>query len=278
MILWMNGKYIDEKEITISSFDHGFLYGINFFEKFRTYKGQVVLFQEHYNRLITKLNQFRIKMPYSVKEILQVIQQLRSYANDQEGIYFINVSTRNEKSPLQFPTINNNEPNVTIFRTDLFPRKRGVEKEAKWLHVREDVNSLFEQRFLGNLEIDNIEKVEGIFLRDNRFVTEGLTSNIFFTKEKTIFTPSLAMGITPGITRQWVINTAKQMGYRVVEDLFIKKDLEEAYECFVTNSIDEIVPISNIGNVQFLGRDGTIYQRLHNAYIDEILRTIKKGE
>ncbi|CAM5213192.1 4-amino-4-deoxychorismate lyase OS=Ureibacillus acetophenoni OX=614649 GN=SAMN05877842_1248 PE=4 SV=1 [Ureibacillus acetophenoni] len=75
-----------------------------------------------------------------------------------------------------------------------------------------------------------------------------------------------------------MINTAKQMGYRVVEDLFIKKDLEEAYECFVTNSIDEIVPISNIGNVQFLGRDGTIYQRLHNAYIDEILRTIKKGE
>ncbi|CAM5213199.1 4-amino-4-deoxychorismate lyase OS=Ureibacillus acetophenoni OX=614649 GN=SAMN05877842_1248 PE=4 SV=1 [Ureibacillus acetophenoni] len=106
MILWMNGKYIDEKEITISSFDHGFLYGINFFEKFRTYKGQVVLFQEHYNRLITKLNQFRIKMPYSVKEILQVIQQLRSYANDQEGIYFINVSTRNENSNFRQSIIN----------------------------------------------------------------------------------------------------------------------------------------------------------------------------
>ena len=59
--------------------------------------------------------------------------------------------------------------------------------------------------------------------------------------------------VTPGITRQWVINTAKQMGYRVVEDLFIKKDLEDAYECFVTNSVEELVPISNIGKFSFWG-------------------------
>lgn len=277
MILWMNGKYITEKDCTISPFDHSFLYGIHFFEKFRTYKGHVVLFQEHYNRLVSKLNQFRIRIPYSVTEILKVIKELKGYADEKDGIYLLNVSTGIGQSPLQFQS-SYNQPNVMIFRTDLFPRKRGEEKEAKWLYVQEDANSIIEQKFLGSLEIENMENVEGFLLRERRIITEGLASNIFFAKENTLFTPSLALGVTPGITRQWVINTAKQMGYRLVEDLFIKKDLEDAYECFVTNSIDELVPISNIENVQFLGRDGTIYQRLQHAYIDEILRTVKKGE
>ncbi len=276
MILWMNGNYINETEVNISPFDHGYLYGLNYFEKFRTYKGQVVLFHEHYHRLVTKLNQFHIKMPYSVTDMQQVIKELTRNANEQDGIFLLNVSAGNCHSQLQFQS-RYDHPNVVVYRKELFPKKRGVEKSAKWLNAQGNYTSI-ENKFLGSLEIDNLENIEGFFLSQRGIVTEGISSNIFFAKNRTIFTPSLATGITPGITRQWVINTARQFGYRVVEDLFVKKDLEEAYECFVTNSVEELVPISNIGNIQFLGGDGTIYQRLHQAYIDEILRTVKKGE
>lgn len=276
MILWINGKYINESEAGISPLDHGYLYGLTFYEKFRTYKGQVVLFQEHYNQLIKKLNQFHIKMPYSVTDVHQVIKEFTSKVDEQEGIITINVSAGIGHPLLHFQETYYH-PNVVIFRTDLFPRKRGVEKSAKWLHVKSSYN-LNENKFLGSLEISDLENVEGLFLSERGIITEGLASTIFFAKEGTLFTPSVTSGVTHSVIRQWVINAAKQMGYRVVEDIFISKDLEEAYECFVTNSVEELVPISNIGNIKFLGKDGTTYQRLHQAYIEEILRTVRKGE
>ncbi|KGR73503.1 aminotransferase class IV [Ureibacillus manganicus] len=276
MILWMNGNYISEDDAAISPFDHGYLYGLSFFEKFRTYKGQVVLFQEHYHRLITKLNQFHIEMPYSVPEILRVIKDLTKKANNQDGLFYLTVSAGNNNLQMQFQS-SYKEPNVCIIRREIFPGERGREKSAKWLEMK-GTYTLHENRYLGSLEIEQLDNTEGFFLSQRGIITEGITSNVFFAKDGVLYTPSIATGITPGITRQWVINTAKQIGYRVVEDLFIRQDLEDAYECFVTNSIEELVPISNIDNIHFLGKDGTIYQRLHQAYIDEILRTVKKGE
>ncbi|SOC44809.1 aminotransferase class IV [Ureibacillus acetophenoni] len=276
MILWMNGKYINDSECGISPLDHGYLYGFTFFEKFRTYKGQVILFQEHYNQLIKKLNQFHIKMPHSVMDVYQVIKELSSKDQDKNNIFLLSVSAGNAHPPLQFQETYNH-PNVMIIRTELFPRKRGVEKSAKWLEVSNGF-SINENKYLGSLEISDPEHIEGLLITERGIITEGLTSTIFFAKEGTLFTPSLSLGVSPSVIRQWVINTAIQMGYRVVEDLFIKKDLEEAYECFVANSVEELIPISNIGNIKFLGRDGTIYQRLHQAYIEEILKTVRKGE
>jgi len=276
MNLWMNGKYINNTEAGISPFDHGYLYGLNFFEKFRTYKGQVVLFQEHYNRLISRLNQFHIKMTYSVKDILQVIDHLYQHDKEQDRIYLLNVSAGVYNNQLQFQSKYNN-PKVIVYHTGLISRKRGEEKEGKWIQADDDYSPI-ENRFLGSLTVENLETVEGFFLSKKGIVTEGFSSTIFFVKDGVLYTPSLTSGITSSVIRQWVIHTAKQMGYRVVEDLFIKKDLEDAYECFVANSVEELVPISNIGNIRFLGKDGTLYQRLHNAYIEEILKTVQKGE
>ncbi|MFP3488947.1 4-amino-4-deoxychorismate lyase, partial [Staphylococcus sp. SIMBA_130] len=51
MFLTINGKLIDEKEASISVFDHGYLYGVGVFETFRTYEGHPFLFGDHYKRL-----------------------------------------------------------------------------------------------------------------------------------------------------------------------------------------------------------------------------------
>lgn len=91
-----------------------------------------------------------------------------------------------------------------------------------------------------------------------------------------LYTPALATGILPGITRKIIMTLAKAQGYEVREGLYDRYDIQEAHECFVTNSIQELVPISSLEHKSFAGAEGAIYQRLHQSYIAEI-RDIIKG-
>jgi len=282
MLCWMNGNYIEEQQLTISPFDHGFLYGLGFFETLRTYQGKVVLFQEHYNRLCMALARYRIKVPYTISEIQEVISELTKRSGGEDGVFRINVSAGNYGLELQ---TGYNNPNVIIFRRPLNQRKRGLEKVASWLQTPRNLPEQevrYKSHHFGNIalarfEINNLEECEGFFVTRRGIVAEGIQSNIFWVKDDILYTPSLATGIIPGVTRDWLIMTAKERGIIVVEDMFIKSELEEAYECFVTNSIEEIVPISAIGNHNFLGKDGPLFQLLQQAYIEEIIQTIKRS-
>ena len=92
MLCWMNGEYIQAEDLRISPFDHGFLYGVGFFETFRTYEGHLFLFQAHLDRLRTALSEFRIAMPYEETEILAVVDRLNDAAGGSDGYFRLNVS------------------------------------------------------------------------------------------------------------------------------------------------------------------------------------------
>jgi 4-amino-4-deoxychorismate lyase len=75
-------------------------------------------------------------------------------------------------------------------------------------------------------------------------VAEGIVSNVFFVKDGCLFTPSLAAGILPGITRAFVMEFATGCGITVREGLYEPDELFAADEVFVTNSIQELVPVT----------------------------------
>ena len=111
-------------------------------------------------------------------------------------------------------------------------------------------------------EVESLATHEGIFLTAEGFVAEGITSNVFWVKDGKIYTPSLATGILAGITREWILHN-----FEVEEGLFTKDVLEAADEVFITNAVQEIVPIKEIDGKQFLGNQGPVYKALHNAYV-----------
>nr|WP_106782191.1 aminotransferase class IV [Lysinibacillus timonensis] len=275
MNLWIDGKYVDkEDERKISVFDHGFLYGLNCSESFRSYNGKVLLFPDHFHRLISNLAQLRIKFPYTKSEIIEVVAKLTERANGEDGAFRLIVSAGVYQNKLHYQTQYNN-PIVIIYRDSLSKRGSGLERSAKWLktpfHSQYQLNN-----YLGRLEIVNIDQCEGFFITQRGYVACGVTSTIFWVKDGTLFTPSLQIGIEDGVIRQWVIRTAEKFNLRVIENFFTKQEVEEAYECFIVNDVDEIVPISNIGNIKFLGEDGPVYQQLHQAYINEIIMLIEE--
>lgn len=275
MLCWMNGRYIDEKELRISPFDHGFLYGLGFFETFRTYEGKAVYLKQHLHRLLEALNEYRIAFSYNIQDLEKVIETLNA-EDGEDGYFRLNVSAGVHPiglSPAEYPT-----PNVILFRKALQKGTRGTEKEAIWLQTPRNTpeqSVRHKGHHYGNnvkarLELPNLVHYEGFFTAENGCVAEGITSNIFWIKDGILYTPSQETSILLGITRCIVIELAKQLNIEVREGRFLKWELEQADECFITNAVQELVPISHIGKVQFAGNIGRYYQQLHNAYLQKI--------
>ncbi|MBP1153509.1 4-amino-4-deoxychorismate lyase [Paenibacillus sp. PvP052] len=113
---------------------------------------------------------------------------------------------------------------------------------------------------------------EGLFLDAGGHLCEGIVSNVFFLRQGSMYTPAVETGLLPGVTRRYVISAAESEGLNVSEGLYDWDDLLEADEVFVTNSIQELVPITTLfdetGKAQRIGSGsvGPTTMRLLQAY------------
>lgn len=272
MLCWMNGEYLPAGDLLISPFDHGFLYGVGFFETFRTYSGHVFLYQQHMERLRQALEEYRIAMPYTEQDLLTVIRKLDEAAGGMDGYFRLNVSAGVNDiglAPNAYGT-----PNVILFRKGLPAVGKNPAKDGVWLKTpRNEPESAIRHKshhFLNNvggrLELPSLREVEGLFLTNEGYVAEGITSNVFWMKAGCLYTPSIETGILPGTTRAFLIELAKSIGMTVKEGFYSKQEVESADEVFVTNAIQELVPLKSITGTSLPGGGGVHYQRLHKLY------------
>ena len=268
----MNGEQVAADELRISPFDHGFLYGLGFFETFRTYGGEVFLYNSHMIRLRSALTDYHIDMPYSDEDILAAIHSLYKENGCEDGYYRLNVSAGVQDIGLA-PT-HYEQPNVLIFQKALYLPPVHTEKNGVWLATtRNEPESIvrhkshqYANNVKGRLELPSLKETEGLFVTSDGYVAEGITSNVFWIKDGKLYTPSLDAGILPGTTRAFVIETAKVLGLAVHEGLYKPDELESSEEVFITNAIQELVPIRKVGETTFAGKEGPVYQQLHAGY------------
>ena len=83
---------------------------------------------------------------------------------------------------------------------------------------------------------------DAVFVRDDGVVLEGPVTNVWWRRGRTLYTPSLDLGILAGITRAVLIETAPALGYDVVEGAFQLDALLGAEEAFTTSSVREVMP------------------------------------
>lgn len=271
MFININGKIVDEREAVISAFDHGYLYGIGVFETFRTYNGHPFLFDDHFNRLKASLEELQIKLPYTKLKLLGEVKRTIQ-ANDMVDAYVrLNISAGSGEIGLQ--TEPYNSPQIIIY---VKPIGEPVRKEKRGVLLALRRNSpegavrLKSHHYLNNIlakrEVGNDPAIEGIFLSQEGVLAEGIVSNLFWVKEGVLYTPSLTTGILNGITRQYILYAAQKLGIKVIEGSFEKGELLTADEAFVTNSIQEIVPLYQIEHMRLPGLDGSVTNRLIHHY------------
>ncbi|WML57039.1 aminodeoxychorismate lyase [Neobacillus sp. PS2-9] len=272
MLIYLNGQFISKEDARISPFDHGFLYGIGLFETFRVYDGHPFLLDDHLERLNQGLAELSIQQQYTRKEIKNILQELLERNQLTNAYIRLNVSAGLGEVGLQVePYL---QPNLIIFPKPLPPAGELIEKKAVLLKVKrnspEGNQRLKSHHYLNNVlakrEIGDFPDIEGIFLNEQGYLAEGIVSNLFWIKGNVLYSPSLHTGILNGITRQFVIQLGWENNLQIQEGLYSFEEALEADEMFVTNSIQEIVPITSFEGRNFPGKEGPWVQKFHQDY------------
>lgn len=272
MFVYMNGRFAKKDEVTISPFDHGFLYGLGVFETFRIYNGHPFLLDDHLERLNASLGVLNIEAEFTREETVKILDELLAKNNLQNAYIRFNVSAGSGEIGLQ--TESYREPNIIIFAKPLPPAGGMSEKKAFLLDLKrntpEGPERLKSHHYLNNVlakrEAGPAVDTEGIFLTSEGFLAEGVTSNIFWYRDGALFTPAVETGILNGITRRFVIALACNAGVEVREGFFKREEAENADEMFLTNSIQEIVPVTVFSGKSFPGKAGMLANSLFGKY------------
>jgi len=90
---------------------------------------------------------------------------------------------------------------------------------------------------------------EGIALDVNGFVSEGSGENLFVVRNGVLQTAPLGNSVLPGITRDSVLQIARDLGIPVVEQQIPRESLYIADEAFLTGTAAEITPIRSVDKI-----------------------------
>ncbi|AMR64808.1 aminodeoxychorismate lyase [Bacillus atrophaeus] len=278
-MIYLNGQFIEEKEASLSPFDHGFLYGIGVFETFRLYEGRPFLIEWHLERLERAAKDLQIKHRITKEELTDMVDNLLRLNHIEDGNARVRLNISAGVSTKGFTAQTYENPTVLCFVNPLNPENLPVQKEGKVLTIRRNTPEgqyrLKSHHYLNNMyakqELGNDPRYEGIFLTEDCAVAEGIISNIFWSKGKCIYTPSLDTGILDGVTRRFVIEKMEKLGAEVKTGRFRLESLLTADEAWMTNSVLEIVPFSKIEEAAFPGVSGEMTAFLQELYTNDRL-------
>jgi branched-chain amino acid aminotransferase len=275
--VYINGKLYPKEEAKVSVFDHGLLYGDGVFEGIRCYNGNIFKLEEHIDRLYDSAEAISLQIQLGRDQLKDAIVSTLK-ANNLKDSYIRLVVTRGV-GKLGLDPFNCETPQLVII-TDtiqLYPKElyekgldaiivQTIRNHSKALNPTiKSMNYL--NNILAKIECLRAGAAEGIMLNTDGYVAECTGDNIFIVKDNEIFTPPVSAGILIGITRNVVIELAKEASITVKEEQLTEDDLYNADECFLTGTAAEIIPVANIdGRKIATGKPGKITLSLLKKY------------
>ena len=277
MKIHMNGKLVPKEQAVVSVFDHGLLYGDGVFEGIRVYGGKVFLLDQHIKRLYEGARAIRLEIPVCAQELTTAVEETVA-ANELQDGYIRLVITRGAGS-LGLDINRTSNPQVIIIADtiSLYPPEL-YEQGLKLITastIRNHPQALSPQvkslnylnNILAKIEGTDADCLEALMMNHKGEVAECTGDNIFIVKNGTLKTPPTDAGILEGITRNAVIQLAKQAGLEVKEVTLTRNDIYVADECFLTGSAAEVIAAVSLDGRQIGdGKPGPITKDLKKKF------------
>jgi branched-chain amino acid aminotransferase len=274
--VYVNGQITDEGSAVISVFDRGFLYGDSVYEVLRTAGGRVVDFDRHLDRLARSAAAIALALPPEEAIRRAVADTLAAAANPEAYIRII-VTRGAGRIALDLDAAD--APSLLVITQPLkMPRAElytggaalaivGVERTSRRAVDPAVKSGNYLNSILALAEAQRRGAYEALMLGPDGRVAEGSTSNVFAVRAGKLTTPALLTGILAGITRQRVIELAREAGLEAGEGDLYPDDLRGADEVFITSSIRGVMPVSRVDDAVIPGgAPGPVTRRLMDAY------------
>ena len=278
--IWKNGSFEKWNDSNVHILSHTLHYGTGVFEGVRAYKTEngpaIFRLIDHTSRLFDAASKISIKIPFSESELNAAQCDTLSKNNLEEGYIRPIVYLGNEGLGLRAKDLS---INVAIAAWE-WPSYMDPKAKENGISVIKSSHKQYENplhsgnKIIGTYfsntmalheALDNGAD-EAIMLDKDGFISEGSGENIFIVKNDSIFTPTTNHCLN-GITRQSVIQIAKDLDFSIQEKNLEYDDLLNADEAFFTGTAVEITPISKLdNNLISNGSRGEITQRLQEKF------------
>lgn len=275
--IWMNGEMRPWRDAKLHVLSHGLHYGGSVFEGERVYGGHVFKLREHSERLLQSGRLIDMDIPMSVEDIEQATLETIQANNIVDG-YVRPVAWRGSEQ--MAVSAENVKVHVAIACWDwpkyFFPKNgenKGIAlKTSRWHRPAPDTFPV-QSKAAASYVIGTMAKQEAndagyddaLMLDYKGKIAESSGSNLFFVIDGQIKTP-IADNFLNGLTRQTIIQLARDCGYDVEETRMMPQDISKAQEVFVTGTAAEVTAVGKIDDIDYT--PGTVTARLQEAYAD----------
>lgn len=276
--IWCNGELVPWHQATTHVLSHALHYGSAVFEGVRCYKTEigsaVFKLEAHIERFFYSARQLGMSMGYSAEDLCQAVIATLDKNGCEEGyirpLAYYGYGSMKVVPQADLPV------NVIIACwpwQDYLPVKAVDVAISPYIRIHPQstvtdakISGHYVNSILAGLAIQNSHYHEALLLDAKGYVAEGSAENIFFVKNGRLFTPPEGT-ILVGITRQAVMQIAKELGIAVEEKRFVPEEIFTADEAFFCGTAVEITAIRSLDDhIIADGKPGPLTEKIKRRY------------
>jgi branched-chain amino acid aminotransferase len=276
--VWINGTLYDKEHAKVSVYDHGLLYGDGVFEGIRCYGGKVFKLKAHVKRLFDSARSIGLTIPYTPEQVAEAIKSTLKVNGLTDG-YIRPVVTRGagnlglDPRKCSNPQVIIITDLIALYPPEFYDSGLDIVTVATLRNhpaaTNPRIKSLnYLNNVLARMEATLAGCQEALMLNHKGDIAECSGDNIFLVRAGKLWTPPLDAGILDGITRDTVIELARDAGMTVLETALSRHDVYIADECFLTGTAAEIVPVARCdGRPIGTGKPGPVTRQLRERFM-----------
>ncbi len=275
-IVYLNGEYVEETKAKVSIFDRALLFSDALYEVTSVLDGKLIDFDNHMKRLDRSMSELKYPRMLNHDEIKIFHKELVKKNNLNEGTVYLQVSRGVAERSFDFPD-SKNDFTVTAFtqEKDLINNKSALEgisvmtiEDNRWGRCDIKTIQLLYPSFAKSCATR--EGFDDAWMVRNGNVTEGTSNNAWIIRNGTVITRQSDNLILKGITREAVVECAKELNYKIDFKNFTINEAQSASEAFITSATTFVTPVVKINNAKISdGTPGKFTKLLREKYIEK---------
>lgn len=274
--VFLNGEYLPKDQARVSVDDRGFVFGDGIYEVVRVIEGRIFAWGEHAARMTRGLSEVRI--PYTAADVARFEAVCNKLVADSdlkagEATVYLQVTRGAAPRTHYFPPAGT-PPTVYAAASRFTPSREMREKGVKAITVpdfrwsRCDLKTVnLMGAVLARQAAREADAYEALMIRDGMLM-EGAATNAFAVIDGVVRTYPLSNYILPGITRQYVLDAARDVGVTVSEEPVTMAQMLKAPELFIVGTTTDVAPIVTLdGKPVGSGAPGPITKKVQEAFL-----------
>ena len=278
--IWQNGQLVDWADARVHVLTHALHYGTSVFEGIRAYETErgpaVFRLDDHLARLERSAAMYYMPLPFTRDELRTAVHQTIA-VNELDSCYIRPLAFRGYGTMGLFPLEAPVEIAIAVWEWGAYLGEEGLKngiraKIASWRRIGNNTvpatakaGGQYLNSILAKVETQKAGYQEAILLNEQGYVADGSGENIFVVKDGVLSTPPVASSILEGITRNTIIDLAREEGLEVIERDIARGELYFADEVFVTGTAAEVCPINEIDDHE-IGPPGPVTRQLQERF------------